>query len=62
MVTVGENGKSLHIHVQDILSGNSNVENGQIILGSIEANKKYVIDFSVSGKNNYAMGVNVYGN
>lgn len=62
VVTVGENGKSLAIQVQGILSSNASLENGKIVLSNLTANQKNVIDFSVKGKQNYAMGVNVYGN
>ncbi len=62
VVTVGENGKSLPINVQGILSANASIENGRIFINNIKAGQKMIIDFSVLGKHNYAMGVNIYGN
>ena len=62
VVTVGENGKSLPLHVQGIMSSTASLSDGRIILNDIKANQKTVVDFVVKGKQNYAMGVNINGN
>lgn len=62
VVTVGENGKSLPLHVHGIMSSSASLSEGRIILNDIKANQKTVVDFVVNGKQNYAMGVNINGN
>lgn len=62
IVTIGENGKSLPMRVCKILSGSASVKNGKIVLVNLKVDQKKVIDFEGSGKQNYAMGVRVYGN
>ena len=62
IVTVGENGKSLSVRVQTITSGNATVTDGKIVINNLIAGQKTVVDFVVHGKQNYAMGVKVYGN
>lgn len=62
IVTVGENGKSLPVKVQSIVSGNASVKDGRIAINGLSADKKTTVDFSVHGKHKYAMGVKVYGN
>ena len=62
VVTVGENGKSLPVRVQTITSGNASVKDGKIAINDLIAGQKTAVDFTVHGKQNYAMGVKVYGN
>lgn len=62
IVTVGENGKSLPVKVQSITSENASVQNGKIIITGLVAEQKSLIDFTVHGRHNYAMGVKIYGN
>ena len=62
IVTVGENGKSLSVRVQTIASGNASVKDGKIAINDLIAGQKTAVDFTVHGKQNYAMGVKVYGN
>ena len=62
VVSVGENGKSLPLHVHSIMSSSASLSEGRIILNDIKANQKTVVDFVVNGKQNYAMGVNINGN
>ncbi|WP_036611757.1 hypothetical protein [Oribacterium sp. P6A1] len=62
VVTVGENGQTLPLHVKGVMSSNASLADGKIILNNIKANQKTVVDFVVNGKQNYAMGVNINGN
>lgn len=62
IVTIGENGKSLPVKVQNVSSGNSALKDGKIVLSNIVANQKMTVEFTVHGRQNYAMGVKVYGN
>lgn len=62
IVTVGENGKSLPVKVKAITSNNAIAKEGKIAINNLIAEQKMIVDFSVSGKQNYAMGVKVYGN
>ena len=62
IVTVGENGKSLPVKVQSVTSENASAQNGKIIITDLVADQKSLIDFTVHGRHNYAMGVKVYGN
>lgn len=62
IVTVGENGKSLPVRVQSVTSGNASVKDGKIAISNLVAEQKASVDFTVHGKQNYAMGVKVYGN
>ena len=62
IVTVGENGKSLPVKVQSVTSENASAQNGKIIITDLVADQKSLIDFTVYGRHNYAMGVKVYGN
>lgn len=62
IVTVGENGKSLPVRVQDVTSGNASVKNGKIAINGLTSGNKTAVDFTVRGSHNYAMGVKVYGN
>lgn len=60
----GENGKSMPLYISNIVKGTNRAEvrDGKIILHSVNSNEKFVVDFEVSGKQNYAMGVEVSGN
>lgn len=62
IVTIGENGKSLPIRVQAIISGNAVVKDGKIAVDNLLAGQKTAVDFTIHGKQRYAMGVKVYGN
>ena len=62
VMSVGENGKSLPVKVQNILSGNASVRNGKIVISGLVAGRKEFVDFLVHDQQNYAMGVRVYGN
>lgn len=60
----GENGKSLPLHISSLVKGTNNAEvtNGKIILHDVSPAEKVVVDFQVTGRQNYAMGVEVSGN
>ena len=60
----GENGKSVPIRINSIVKGTNraSVKDGKIVLHDVNPNEKMVIDFQVSGRQNYAMGVEVSGN
>lgn len=60
----GENGKSLPLRIQSIISGTNKAEvkEGKIILHQVKPNERIVVDFQVSERQNYAMGVAVSGN
>ena len=45
-----------------IHNGYLHVKDGKIVLHDVNPNEKMVIDFQVSGRQNYAMGVEVSGN
>lgn len=64
MFATGENGKSLPLRISNIVSGTNSAEvkDGKIILYGVNPNEKIVVDFQVSGRQNYAMGVEVSGN
>lgn len=60
----GENGKSVPIRISSIVKGtnHASVKDGKIVLHGINPQEKVVVDFQVSGRQNYAMGVEVSGN
>lgn len=60
----GENGKSMPIRINNIIKGTNqaSIKDGKIILKGISQGEKVVVDFQVSGRQNYAMGVEVSGN
>ena len=60
----GENGKSVPLRISTIVKGtnHASVKEGKIILAHVSAQEKVVVDFKVSGRQNYAMGVEVSGN
>lgn len=62
VVSVGENGKALPVNIQSVTSGQGALKNGRIALNNLTAGNKVTVDFTVHGKQNYAMGVKVYGN
>ena len=64
MFATGENGKSVPIRISSIVKGtnHASVKDGKIVLHGINPQEKVVVDFQVSGRQNYAMGVEVSGN
>ena len=64
VLATGENGKSLPLRINNIVTGTNRAEvkDGKIILHGVKPDEKIVVDFQVSGKQNYAMGVEVSGN
>lgn len=64
VLATGENGKSLPIHISNLVKGTNKAEvkNGKIILHDVSPSEKVVVDFQVSGRQNHAMGVEVSGN
>lgn len=60
----GENGKSLPLRISHILKGTNSavVNDGKIILQDVNPQEKVIIDFEVSGRHTYALGVEVSGN
>ena len=62
IVSRGENGKSLPLVIESIEKGEkAKLTEGRISLMDIEKDERIIVDFRVSGKQNYAMGVKVYG-
>lgn len=64
VLAAGENGKSVPIRINTIVKGTNraSVKDGKIVLHDVNSQEKIVIDFQVSGRQNYAMGVEVNGN
>lgn len=64
VLATGENGKSMPIRINHIVKGTNqaSIKDGKIVLKGISQGEKVVIDFQVSGRQNYAMGVEVSGN
>lgn len=64
VLATGENGKSMPIRINNIIKGTNQalIKDGKIILKGISQGEKVVVDFQVSGRQNYAMGVEVSGN
>ncbi len=64
VLATGENGKSMPIRINNIVKGTNqaSIKDGKIVLKDISQGEKVVIDFQVSGRQNYAMGVEVSGN
>lgn len=63
IVTIGENGRELPLIVDAVVNNsNGSVKGGKICLQQLKANEKQSIDFSIHGKQKYAMEVKVYGN
>lgn len=60
----GENGKSVPLRISTIVKGtnHASVKDGKIVLEHVSPQEKIVVDFQVSGRQNYAMGVEVSGN
>ena len=64
IVTMGENGRPLQLKVQSVkgISTDAVVVDGHIKIKNVRAKEKNVLEFSIYGKKNYAMGVRAYGN
>ncbi len=63
VVSRGENGKSLQLQIESIEKNDKAIaKDGRISLIDIKGNERITVDFKVAGKQNYAMGVKVYGN
>lgn len=64
ILATGENGKSMPIRINNIVNGTNqaSIKDGKIVLKEIRQGEKVVVDFQVSGRQNYAMGVEVSGN
>lgn len=64
IVTVGENGKPLQLVVKSVkgIDLHADVEDGHIVINSVEAKRKYSLEFEVYAVKTYAMGVRAYGN
>ena len=64
IVTVGENGKPLQLVVKAVkgIDVNVEIEAGHIVINSVEAKRKYSLEFEVYAAKTYAMGVRAYGN
>lgn len=64
VLATGENGNSMPIKINNIVHGTNqaSIKDGKIILNDINQGEKIVVDFQVSGRQNYAMGVEVSGN
>ena len=64
IVTIGENGKNLRLNIKSIKGINVNawLQDGHIVISSVESGKKSIIEFEIFGQTNYAMGVRAYGN
>lgn len=64
IVTMGENGKPLQLIVTSVASNSISAKaiSGHIVIHNIKANQKNVLEFSIHGNKNYAMGVRAYGN
>lgn len=60
--SVGENGKTIPVHISGLVNADASISNGRISIQNLMAGKKQVLDFRITGKQKYAMGVKVYGN
>lgn len=60
----GENGKSVPLRISTIVKGtnHASVKDGKIVLEHVSQQEKIIVDFQVSGRQNYAMEVEVSGN
>ncbi len=61
IVTRGENGRSMRLNVKAVTGNACFAEHGTIVLRDIPANSKQTLQFVLSDKHNYAMGVKAYG-
>lgn len=61
---IGENGKSIPIHINSIVAGtnNANLSNGKIAISDVNQGEKITVDFQMPGNQHYAMGVTLNGN
>lgn len=64
VVTMGENGRPLQLLVKSVngISTTADVVDGHIKIQNVKADEKNVLEFSIHGNKNYAMGVKAYGN
>lgn len=62
IVSRGENGKSLPLHVTEASGDGVKVVDGHLMISNVPSNMKKSIEFKISGSRNYAMGVKAYGN
>lgn len=62
IVAKGENGKSLQLQVCEVRGDSATCENGRIVIRNIPAHSKQTVDFVLTEKQCYAMGVRAYGN
>ena len=62
IVTIGENGKELPLMVSGITGNFGSVKEGKICLPYLKKDEKQSVDFTIQGKQRYAMEVKVYGN
>lgn len=64
IVTVGENGKMLRLRVKNVkgVSGTAETADGRIKIHDIKAKEKNILEFSIHGNSNYALGVRAYAN
>lgn len=52
----------MQLYVQEVNGNKASTKDGHIVIYDIPANTKQTIEFKISGKRNYAMGVKAYGN
>jgi hypothetical protein len=62
IVTKGENGKMLQLYVLEAKGENVEAKDGHIVISNVTARTKNTVEFKISGKRKYAMGVKAYGN
>lgn len=64
IVTVGENGKMLRLQVKSVKGVSNTVEtsDGRIKIHDVKAKEKNILEFSIYGNSNYALGVRAYEN
>ena len=62
IVSRGENGKSLPLHVTEANGQGVKVVDGHIMISDVSAKTKRSVEFKIAGNRNYAMGVRAYGN
>lgn len=64
VVTMGENGRPLPLKVQSVrgITVDADVIEGHIKIQNVKAKAKNVLEFSIYGNRQYAMGVRAYGN
>ena len=60
IVAKGENGSTMKLLVQSVLSNFAKAENGCIVIENLPAKTKATIEFELADKHNFAMGVKAY--